>query len=84
MGGPRSRRPLFVGMSGATVPPGSAARLPGDPGSASVANTKHPPAQYNAHRVMLSSPGAPVRVRRGEQVAIMMASVTTYGAALNR
>ncbi len=30
-----------------------------------------------AHRVMLSSPGAPVSVRRGEQVAIMIASVTT-------
>ena len=30
-----------------------------------------------AHRLMLSSPGAPARVRRGEQVAIMMPRVTT-------
>src|SRR5215831_15711843 len=31
------------------------------------------------YRLMLSSPGAPASVRRGEQVAIMMQSVTTYG-----
>jgi hypothetical protein len=34
------------------------------------------------YRVTLSSPGAPASVRRGEQVAIIIPSVSTYGAAL--
>src|SRR5260370_33078269 len=36
------------------------------------------------HRVIESSAGAPVSVRFGEQVMIMIASVRMYGAALNR
>src|SRR6185369_13214456 len=39
---------------------------------------------HEIHFTMLSSPGAPASVRFVEQVAIMMPSVSTYGAALNR
>jgi hypothetical protein len=36
------------------------------------------------HLVIDSSAGAPVRVRFGEHVIIMITSVKIYGAALNR
>src|ERR1700733_13137556 len=38
----------------------------------------------SVYRVIESSAGAPVKVRFGEQVMIMIASVRMYGAAFNR
>src|SRR5260221_11881668 len=38
----------------------------------------------HGHLTAPNSPGAPRRLRSGEQVAIISASVSTYGAALKR